>query len=85
MCLPQSRSPQSHFRLLGFQQPLPQQATGFVTELCGNCDWRRNVVSLPEVAAAAAGYYHCWGTLTAVVAAVVVRTFAGSGSESEPE
>ena len=51
-----------------------------MTELCGNCDWRRNVVSLPDV-----GYYHCWGTLTAVVAAVVVRTFAGSESESEPE
>ena len=52
-----------------------------MTELCGNCDWRRNVVSLPDVAAAVAGYYHCWGTLTAVV----VRTFAGSESESEPE
>ena len=56
-----------------------------MTELCGNCDWRRNVVSLPEVVAAA-GYYHCWGTLNAVVAvAVEVRTFAGSESESEPE
>ena len=55
-----------------------------MTELCGNCDWRRNVVSLPDVAAVA-GYYHCWGTLTAVVAAVVARTFAGSESESEPE